>query len=97
MFSNKSIDKATSKIYESLDAIILNASSTLFVPKEKFKKLTPLLFEKYVKKLILYPNIEFFFKLNSKLNKNSNIIMISSIASKNGMEVMLHTLHQRQL
>ena len=81
MFSNKSIDKATSKISGSLDAIILNASSTLFVPKEKFKKLTPLLFEKYVK-INLISQYRIIYNLIPKLNKNSNIIMISSIASK---------------
>ena len=84
LFSNKSIDNATSKISGSLDAIILNASSTLFVPKEKFKKLTPLLFEKYVK-INLISQYRIIYNLIPKLNKNSNIIMISSIASKNGI------------
>lgn len=82
--SNKSIDKATGKISGNLDAIILNASSTMFVPKEKFKKLTPLLFDKYVN-INLISQYRIIYNLIPKLNKNSNIILISSIASKNGI------------
>ncbi|WP_440680918.1 SDR family oxidoreductase [Candidatus Pelagibacter sp. HIMB1623] len=84
LYSKKSIDQATSKIPGKLDAIILNASDTMFVPKEKFKKLTPLLFEKYVS-INLLSQYRIIYNLMPKLNKNSNIILISSIASKNGI------------
>ena len=40
LYSNKSIDKTTSQINGKLDAIILNASDTLFVPKDKYRVLT---------------------------------------------------------
>ena len=84
LYSNKSIDKATSKISGKLDAVILNASDTMFVPKDKFKKLTPFLFEKYVN-INLISQYRVIYNLIPKLNKNSNIILISSIASKNGI------------
>jgi len=84
LYSNKSIDKATSKISDKLDAVILNASDTMFVPKERFEKLTPFLFEKYVN-INLISQYRVIYNLIPKLNKNSNIIFISSIASKNGI------------
>jgi 3-oxoacyl-[acyl-carrier protein] reductase len=84
LYSNKSIDKATSKISDKLDAVILNASDTMFVPKERFEKLTPFLFDKYVN-INLISQYRVIYNLIPKLNKNSNIIFISSIASKNGI------------
>jgi 3-oxoacyl-[acyl-carrier protein] reductase len=84
LYSNSSIDKTTKKIKGGLDAIILNASDTMFVPKEKFKKLSPKLFEKYVG-INLISQYRIIYNLVPKLNVNSNIILISSIASKNGL------------
>jgi 3-oxoacyl-[acyl-carrier protein] reductase len=84
LYSNKSIDKVTSKIKSNIDAIILNAADTMFVPKENYKKLTPKLFEKYVN-INLIAQYRIIYNLIPKLNKNSNIILVSSIASKNGM------------
>lgn len=84
LYSNKSIDNVTNKIKGNLDAIILNASDTMFVPKEKFKKLSPALFEKYVN-INLISQYRIIYNLIPKLNVNSNIILISSIASKNGI------------
>ena len=84
LYSNNSIDRATEKIQEGLDAIILNASDTMFVPKENFKKLSPALFEKYVN-INLISQYRIIYNLIPRLNLNSNIILISSIASKNGV------------
>ena len=84
LYSNKSIDKTTNKIKDSLDAIILNASDTMFVPKENYKKLSPILFEKYVN-INLISQYRIIYNLIPRLNINSNIILISSIASKNGI------------
>ena len=84
LYSNNSIDKVTSKIKVGLDAIILNASDTMFIPKENYKKLSPLLFEKYVN-INLVSQYRIIYNLIPRLNVNSNIILISSIASKNGV------------
>lgn len=84
LYSNSSIDKVTSKINKGLDAIILNASDTMFIPKENYKKLSPILFEKYVN-INLISQYRIIYNLIPKLNLNSNIILISSIASKNGI------------
>lgn len=84
LYSNNSIDRTTSKIKEGLDAIILNASDTMFVPKEDFKKFSPALFEKYVN-INLISQYRIIYNLIPRLNLNSNIILISSIASKNGV------------
>ena len=84
LYSNKSIDRVTNKIKGNLDAIILNASDTMFVPKENYKKLSPKLFEKYVN-INLISQYRIIYNLIPKMKVNSNIILISSIASKNGI------------
>lgn len=84
LYSNKSIDKTTSQINDKLDAIILNASDTLFVPKDKYRVLTPDLFKKYVN-INLISQYRIIYNLIPKLKSNSNIVLISSIASKNGI------------
>jgi len=84
LYSNKSIDRVTNKIKGNLDAIILNAADTIFVPNENYKKLTPNLFAKYIN-INLIAQYRIIYNLIPKLNAGSNIIMISSIASKNGI------------
>ncbi len=84
LFSKNSIDKVTKKITGNFDAIVLNASDTMFVSKEEYKKLTPNLFEKYVN-INLISQYRIIFNLIPKLKKNANIVLISSIASKNGI------------
>ena len=84
LYSNKSIDKTTSQINDKLDAIILNASDTLFVPKDKYRVLTPDLFKKYVN-INLISQYRIIYNLIPKLKSNSNIVLISSVTSKNGI------------
>ena len=84
LYSNSSIDKLTNKIKSNLDGIILNASDTIFIPISDYKKLTPKLFSKYVN-INLIAQYRLIYNLIPKLNNKSNIILISSIASKNGI------------
>ncbi len=82
--SKSSINKLSKNIKDKLDCIILNAAQTLFVEKKNFRKFTPELFEKYVN-VNLISQYRIFFNLLDKINTNSNVIFISSIASKNGI------------
>ena len=82
--SKSSIDKIKKKINNKLDCLILNAADTVFVDKNNFKKLTPDLFEKYIN-INLIAQYRIIYNLLEILNDNCNIILISSIASKNGV------------
>ena len=79
MYSNSSIDKVNKQNKSNLDGIILNASDTIFIPINDYKKLTPKLFNKYVN-INLIAQYRLIYNLIPKLNNKSNIILISSIA-----------------
>ena len=82
--SINSMNKLNSKIKDKLDCLVLNAADTLFINNKDYKKLTPDLFEKYLK-INLSSQYRIIYNLIDRLKNNSNIIFISSIASKNGV------------
>ncbi len=82
--SINSMNKLNSKIKDKLDCLVLNAADTLFINNKDYKKLTPDLFEKYLK-INLSSQYRIIYNLIDRLKNNSNIILISSIASKNGV------------
>lgn len=68
----------------NLDAIILCAANTKFIPIKSFMKFTPDQFAQ-ITNINLISQYSIIYYLYKKLNKNSNLIFLSSIASKNAI------------
>lgn len=81
--SKKSILKLKNFKYK-IDALILCAASTKFIPIQNFKKFKPSDFEN-ITNINLVSQYSVVYYLLDNLKKNSNLVFLSSIASKNSI------------
>jgi len=72
------------KYKKKIDVLILCAAQTKFINEKNFKQLTPKLFEKIINGN-LSTSYEIVYNLLGKLNKDSHLIFVSSIAAKNSI------------
>ena len=87
--------KKLKKIKIKFDAIILAAAETTFINIRQFKKFTPSNFKKILN-INLSSQYSIIYNISDKLKKNSHIIFLSSVASKNSIEAMQPILLQNQ-
>ncbi len=76
--------KKLKKISEHFDAIILTAAQTKFYDIKKFKNFKPELFKKIIN-INLINQYYIVYYLLKNLKKNSHVVFISSVASKNAI------------
>ena len=76
--------KKLKKIKIKFDAIILAAAETTFINIRQFKKFTPSNFKKILN-INLSSQYSIIYNISDKLKKNSHIIFLSSVASKNSI------------